>query len=252
MRMTIPPPDPPPSAPRKRLIVVDDDKLFLGVFAANLQAGGYLPVCFNDSQAALAALTAGAQASACVLDLDMPGLDGLSFLRALKQADVHLPVVFVTSHSSPMFEEQALREGAVEFIDKGRGPAIILHRIGLATQPRQPTPSGAEAPDLRCGDLLLRRQARRALWNGVEVPLSRTEYDVVIYLVNAAGRDVGYREIYDVIKGQGFVAGSGEAGYRANVRATIKRIRRKFEEITSDFDSLGTYPGFGYRWRDDG
>jgi two-component system response regulator ChvI len=239
-------------AQRKRLIVVDDDKLFLGVFAANLQAGGYLPVCFDDSQAALAALTDGTQASACVLDLDMPGLDGLAFLRALKRADVHLPVVFVTSHSSPMFEEQALREGAVEFIDKSRGPAIILHRISLATQPRHHTPSAADAPDLQCGRLLMRRQTRRALWNGVEVPLSRTEFDVVLCLATAAGRDVGYREIYDVIKGQGFVAGSGEAGYRANVRATIKRIRRKFEEITRDFDSLGTYPGFGYRWRDDG
>jgi two-component system response regulator ChvI len=55
-----------------------------------------------------------------------------------------------------------------------------------------------------------------------------------------------------VIKGQGFVAGAGEEGYRANVRATIKRIRRKFEEVTQDFNSLGTYPGFGYRWRNDG
>jgi two-component system response regulator ChvI len=107
-------------------------------------------------------------------------------------------------------------------------------------------------PDLRRGGLLLRRQARRALWNGVEVPLSRTEFDVVLYLANAAGRDVGYREIYDVIKGQGFVAGSGEEGYRANVRATIKRIRRKFEDIAQDFDDLVTYPGFGYRWRGNG
>ena len=84
------------------------------------------------------------------------------------------------------------------------------------------------------------------------MPLSRTEFDVVLYLASAAGRDVAYREIYDVIKGQGFVAGVGEEGYRANVRATIKRIRRKFEEVTQDFDSLGTYPGFGYRWRYDG
>jgi two-component system response regulator ChvI len=148
-----------------------------------------------------------------------------------------------------MFEEQALREGAVEFIDKSRGPNIILQRIGLATQGRSQPLSNTDAPDLRRGHLLLRRHARRALWNGVEVPLSRTEFDVVLYLAAAAGRDVGYREIYDVIKGQGFVAGSGEEGYRANVRATIKRIRRKFEEVARDFDDLGTYPGFGYRWR---
>jgi two-component system, OmpR family, response regulator ChvI len=250
--MTTTHPEAPPLAPPKRLVVVDDDKLFLGVFAANLRAGGYLPVCFDDSTAALATLIAGTRACACVLDLDMPGLDGLSFLRELKRNGVHLPVVFVTSHSSPMFEEQSLREGAAEFIDKSRGPGIILYRIGLVTQQRQATLSVADAPDLQRGQLLLRRRARRALWRGVEVPLSRTEFDVVLYLATAAGRDVAYREIYDVIKGQGFVAGSGEEGYRANVRATIKRIRRKFEEVTRDFDSLGTYPGFGYRWRNDG
>ena len=250
--MTMTPPDPTQSGPPKRLVVVDDDKLFLGVFAVNLQAGGYLPVCFDDSRAALSALIAGTHACACVLDLDMPGLDGLAFLRELKRNEVHLPVVFVTSHTSPIFEEQALREGAAEFIDKSRGPGIILHRIGLVTQQRQAPPSVANIPDLQRGHLLLRRQARRVLWNGVEVPLSRTEFDVVLYLATEAGRDVAYREIYDVIKGQGFVAGAGEEGYRANVRATIKRIRRKFEEVTQDFNSLGTYPGFGYRWRNDG
>jgi hypothetical protein len=61
-----------------------------------------------------------------------------------------------------MIEEQALREDAVEFIDKGRGPAIILHRIGLATQQRH-IPPVVDAPDLQRGCLLLRRQVRRAL-----------------------------------------------------------------------------------------
>jgi ActR/RegA family two-component response regulator len=88
MPMTITPPDPPPSAQPKRLIVVDDDKLFLSVFAANLQVGGYLPVCFDDSQAALAALTADTQARACVLDLDMPGLDGLGSCMVTRWRDL--------------------------------------------------------------------------------------------------------------------------------------------------------------------
>lgn len=251
--MTPAPPDaalPPP--PGKRLVVVDDDPLFLGVFAANLRAGGYDPVCFDDPAAALAALRAGTEACACVLDLDMPGLDGLAFLRALKADGIAIPVVFVTSHSAPIFEEQALRDGAVEFIDKSRGPAIILRRLDLATRPRTVAPGAATTvPDLRRGRLLLRREARRALWNGVEVPLSRTEFDVVHRLASAAGADVGYRQIYDVIKGEGFLAGPGEEGYRANVRAMIKRIRRKFEAIDPGFTSLGSYPGFGYRWRND-
>lgn len=253
--MTPTSPDPPRPGAGRRLVVVDDDRLFLDVFAANLLAGGYDPLCFDDPQAALGALRAGAAACACVLDLDMPALDGLAFLRALKQDRIELPVIFVTSHSEPMFEEQALRDGAVEFIDKGRGPAIILHRLDLVTRPREPAPpqpAAAAVPDLACGRLLLRCQARRVLWSGADVPLSRTEFDVVHRLAAAGGDDVAYRHIYDAMKGEGFLAGTGEEGYRANVRAMIKRIRRKFEEIDPAFASLGTYPGFGYRWRDDG
>ena len=241
---------PDPAAPR-RLVVVDDDRLFLGVFAANLRAGGYDPLCFDDPLAALEVLRAGSDACACVLDLDMPGLDGLAFLRALKDAGSDLPVVFVTSHSTPIYEEQALRDGAVEFIDKARGPTIILQRLDLVTRPRTVAVQPATVADVVRGRLRLRGAARRALWDGAEVPLSRTEFDVVHRLALAAGSDVAYRQIYDVVKGEGFLAGQGEDGYRANVRAMIKRIRGKFEAVDPAFDALGTYPGFGYRWRDD-
>jgi len=238
-------------SPPRRLVVVDDDRLFLGVFAANLRAAGYDPLCFDDPAAALAALRGGAEACVCVLDLDMPGFDGLAFLRALKEEGFALPVMFVTSHSAPIYEEQALRDGAVEFVDKARGPAIILQRIDLATRGRA-VPPPAATPDIVRGRLRLRGAARRASWDGVEVPLSRTEFDVVYRLAADAGTDVAYRQIYDVVKGEGFLAGQGEDGYRANVRAMIKRIRGKFEAIDPAFDALGTYPGFGYRWRADG
>ncbi|HLW28926.1 MAG TPA: helix-turn-helix domain-containing protein, partial [Kiloniellales bacterium] len=64
-----------------------------------------------------------------------------------------------------------------------------------------------------------------------------------------AGQDVTYRELYDLVHGRGFVAGSGPDGYRANVRTFMKRIRQKFRELDEDFDEIENYPGFGYRWR---
>jgi two-component system response regulator ChvI len=60
---------------------------------------------------------------------------------------------------------------------------------------------------------------------------------------------VRYRDIYDLVRGEGFTAGVGPEGYRANVRTFIKRIRQKFREIDERFDSIENYPGFGYRWR---
>ena len=234
------------------LLVVDDDQLFLRTFAANLAAEGYTPLCFADPQRALSAVLHGEiQVAACILDLDMPGFDGLQFLATLGDAGFLLPVIFVTAHSEHVYEEQALRLGAADFIDKSRGPAIILRRIALALRGHGETPADRTAADLQVGGLVLRPMARRADWRGIEVPLSRTEFDVLLLLAARVGRLVSYREIYDVIKGVGFVAGVGDEGYRANVRATIKRIRRKFESVDPAFDALGNYPGHGYGWQAD-
>jgi two-component system response regulator ChvI len=234
-------------AGRPRLVLVDDDPVFLRLLAANLEAAGYAAVTHADARAGLAALR-GDRPDACLFDWDMPGLDGLALLRALRAEGARFPVLFLTGHASPMFEEAALAAGAVDFIDKSRGPAIVLHRIALALSRTEPV-AEATGDEVALGEVVLREGSKRALWRGQEVGLSRGEYEIVALLVRQAGRDVPYRALYDALHGDGFQAGQGEEGYRANVRAMIKRIRRKFAEIDPDFAALGTYPGFGYRWK---
>jgi two-component system, OmpR family, response regulator ChvI len=62
------------------------------------------------------------------------------------------------------------------------------------------------------------------------------------------GEDVSYRELYDLVHGKDFLAGSGADGYRANVRTFIKRIRKKFRDVDLEFDQVRNYAGFGYQW----
>lgn len=229
-----------------RLVLVDDDPVFLRLLAENLAAAGYATTTFTDPQAGLAALL-NERPDLCLFDWDMPGLDGLALLRTLRASGASHPVLFLTGHASPMFEQAALAAGAVDFIDKSRGPAIVLQRIALALSRGVAPPAGAE--DLVVGRLTLREASKRALWAGREVALSRGEYEMVALLARHAGSDVPYRALYDALHGDGFVAGQGEEGYRTNVRAMVKRIRRKFAEADAGFDALGTYPGFGYRWQ---
>jgi two-component system response regulator ChvI len=60
---------------------------------------------------------------------------------------------------------------------------------------------------------------------------------------------VTYRAIYDCVHHAGFIAGSGEDGFRTNVRSSIKRIRIKFRTMDAEFSEIENFPAFGYRWR---
>jgi two-component system response regulator ChvI len=99
------------------------------------------------------------------------------------------------------------------------------------------------------GELHLDAGARRAHWRGQPVPLTLGEYAIVERLCSECDRDVSYRALYDVVRGDGFVAGTGDNGYRVNVRAFVKRIRQKFRKVDPEFDAIENFPGFGYRWR---
>lgn len=240
----------------KRIAIVDDDDLFRESLGLNLAEEGYEVVDFADGESALEYFRSGETADAVLLDWRMPGIDGLGVLQALREARIDTPVVFLTMLGEEIYEEAALKWGAVDFIDKSRRLSIILKRLKLITDgPKVQSGADGEGPDpavLRNGPLELRNDIKRAFWRGNQVDLTLTEFAIVHYLVNRPGADVTYRQIYDLVRGKDFIAGYGPDGFRSNVRSFIKRIRKKFREVDPEFDHIENYPGFGYRWRDEG
>jgi len=178
-------------------------------------------------------------------------MTGIEVLRHLRERKIESPVVFLTVLSDQIYEEAGLLGGAVDFIEKSRSFAILSRRVELILSGRKGETSKKPQPEtttLEHGPLQLRRDVNRAYWKGIQIELTLTEFQMVDYLVSRAGQDVRYRELYDLVHGEGFAAGSGEVGFRANVRAFIKRIRQKFRDVDSDFAQIENYPGFGYRW----
>src|SRR5262245_14554927 len=231
----------------KHVVVVDDDPLFRESLGLNLAEHGFSVTDFNDGAGALKHFTDGGTADAVLLDWRMPGIDGLAVLRWMREKDIQIPVIFLTVLSDAIYEEAALRWGAVDFIDKSRSLAIILQRLRLITE-------GAKKPDgasdinqpLTRGKLELRTDINRAFYDGRQVDLTLTEFNIVRLLAATVDADVSYRQIYDLVRGKDFVAGYGEEAFRVNVRAFIKRIRQKFREVDENFDCITNYPGFGY------
>jgi hypothetical protein len=96
-----------------------------------------------------------------------------------------------------------------------------------------------------CGKLLLRPNVSRAYWDAADLGLTLGEYNIVRLLASSVGRYVTYRAIYDELHYEGFIAGSGADGYRANVRSAIKRIRNKIRDFDPSFDEIKTTPASG-------
>ena len=134
-------------------------------------------------------------------------------------------------------------------ICKSRGSEVLARRLkgvvkafGRTDQPRAGGP-------MICGKLLLRPDVSRAYWKDADLGLTLGEYNIVHLLASNVGRYVTYRAIYDRLHYEGFIAGDGADGYRANVRSAIKRIRNKFRSLDPTFDEIENYNGFGYCWK---
>jgi two-component system response regulator ChvI len=99
-----------------------------------------------------------------------------------------------------------------------------------------------------CGKLVLNPNVSRAYWNDFDAGLTVGEYNIVQLLASNAGGWVTYRAIYDRVHYEGFIGGSGEDGYRTNVRGAIKRIRKKFLQCDETFAEIKNFAALGYRW----
>jgi two-component system response regulator ChvI len=244
-----------PSTQAARLVLVDDDDLFRESLGLNLVDEGFAVTSFSNGPDALDWFDRGGEADVVLLDWRMPGLNGLEVLRALRDRGKAVPVIFLTVLSEDIYEEAALAGGAVDFIDKSRRLSILLRRLKLIIEGTRPVPeapaSGEErgpGDRVKLGKLELRFDINRASWDDKVLDLTLTEFKIVALMAMRTGEDVSYRELYDLVHGKDFIAGYGAEGFRANVRTFIKRIRKKFRDVDSDFDHIENYAGFGYRW----
>jgi two-component system response regulator ChvI len=202
------------------------------------------------------------EADVIVLHCDWTKVSSIELLDKLQRQTAGVPIVLLDGGASSAREDVALDKRAIEAIGKSRGAEVLARRLKGAVEAfgrtGQMQAGGcmaeaglvvAQVQTMVCGKLLLRLDVSRAYWQDVDLSLTLGEYNIVHLLASNVGRYVTYRAIYDRLHYEGFMAGDGAEGYRANVRTAIKRIRNKFRSCDPAFNEIENYTGFGYCWR---
>ena len=187
-------------------------------------------------------------ADVIVFHCDWTKVSSIDLLDILQRHAADVPIVLLTGEASPAREGLALDKGAIDVIGQSRSSEVLARRLKDVVKAFRRTDQ-PQSGGMTCGKLLLRPDIGRAYWKDADLGLTLGEYNIIYLLASNAGRYVTYRAIYDRLHYEGFIAGDGADGYRANVRSAIKRIRNKFRAIEPAFDEIENYNGFGYCWK---
>jgi len=220
-----------------RVLVVDDEPPIVRAVAANLRVRGYEVLTAASGEAALAAVETH-QPDCVVLDLGLPGVDGLEVLRRLRTW-TEIPVVVLTAIDGERDKVTALDLGADDYVTKPFGVAELMARIRAAL--RRARPAGADRPRVvQAGDVAIDLDAKLVTRAGVPVRLTPIEYRLVETLATNAGRLCTHRFLLERVWGPGY---GDESQY---LRVYMANLRKKLDDPAAP-QLLLTEPGMGYR-----
>ena len=229
-----------------RVLLIEDGVIDRGFLTDELSKQGF---AVRKSASLTGAPHAARDADVIILHCDRPKRSGIDLLDKLRRQGVNVPAVLLTGGAPPSHECLALDKGAVDVICKSRGADVLATRLKRVVKASNRPDQLQSGGPVICGKLVLRSDVSRAYWNDADLGLTLGEYNIVHLLASNVGRYVTYRAIYDRLHHEGFIAGDGANGYRANVRSAIKRIRNKFRDFDPTFHQIENYASFGYCWK---
>ncbi|MFD8427227.1 response regulator transcription factor [Streptomyces coelicoflavus] len=225
----------PPAAPA-RILVVDDDPTVAEVVAGYLDRAGYRVDRAGDGPAALA--RAGAhRPDLVVLDLMLPGMDGLEVCRRLRERGP-VPVVMLTARGDEDDRILGLEVGADDYVTKPFSPRELVLRVESVLRRTRPAP--APRPPSAAG-LTVDPAARRATKHGTELALTLREFDLLAFFLRHPGRAFSREELMREVWGWDF-------GDLSTVTVHVRRLRGKVEDDPARPRLIRTVWGVGYRF----
>lgn len=228
----------------KQILVVEDDPDISQLLQIHLQdAGAEAKVC-NNGDWALSELKSN-HWDLMILDIGLPGVDGLAVCQRAREAGNSLPILMLTAKSSELDRIQGLDIGADDYVSKPFSVSELIARVRAQLRrvalDREVEQASAR---IRCGGLFIDEARRHVEIHGQPVDLTAKEFDLLLYFASTPGQVYRRMQLLDG------VWGSGYEGYEHTVNSHINRLRNKLNRIDKTTDYIVTVWGVGYKLND--
>ena len=220
------------------ILIVDDEAKIVKTVRAYLENAGYRVVTAADGQAALTAFRYERPALV-VLDLGLPGIDGLDVARTLRQ-ESSVPIIMLTARVDEADRLVGLELGADDYVAKPFSPRELVARVRAVLR-RSSGGWEQTPPPIIAGDITIDLERRQVTAGGRSAELTPTEFELLALLARHPGRVFTRLELLDRVQGYSF------DGYERTVDAHIKNLRLKIEPDPKRPRYIVTVFGVGYK-----
>jgi len=218
-----------------RVLLVEDDPRLAELVTEYLSGYEFTVDLVTRGDVALEQFKAAAP-DIVVLDLMLPGLDGMVVCRQIRDISA-VPILILTAREDTYDEVSGLEQGADDFVNKPVQPRVLLARLRALLR-RSHAKAGGDSRVLEFGALRIVPGDRTVSWRGQPCVLSNTEYKLLLVLAEAAGRVLSRDELLKKMRGIEF------DGLDRSIDNSISKLRRKFDDTMSE--KIKTVWGEGY------
>jgi two-component system response regulator ResD len=226
---------------RGSVLVVDDEPTIAEVVARYLERAGYRTRIAGDGIQAID-VAMSQRPDLVVLDLMLPGMDGLEVMRRLRDLDrARIAVILLTAKGEESDRVIGLRLGADDYVVKPFSPAELVARVDAVL--RRVDTSPTHEPSIELSDMTIDPTARRVFVRDEEVQLTQREFDVLLFLARHPGQVFSRNQLMDAVWQYSFYTDT------STVTVHIRRLRSKIEADAAQPRHIQTVWGVGYRFQ---
>ncbi len=229
----------------ERILVVDDEPSIVTLLQFNLEKAGYSVLTASDGDAALTTAIEE-RPDLIVLDLMLPGIDGMDVCKTLRQEKINIPILMLTARDDEFDKVLGLELGADDYLTKPFSPREVVARVkAILRRTKMKETEGdkraEQDPTIEIGELVIYPDKYEAFHRDRKLELTPKEFELLLYLATNEGKVLNRTQLLDAVWNYDFVGDS------RIVDVHISNLREKIEEDTRKPRYIKTIRGFGYK-----